>query len=174
MQIQERFTNLNLSQFTNVDKPWSQEPLLKGKAAEIRHLIPVLASVAWDKASASRGLKESHIAECLHSLASFYDQIYQADFFMTEEEAAAAFGRIKKCLRHYAWLKIDAASDILFQMTPKFHWAYHLGYMCKWQNPKSFWTYKQESWVGSMATVAHSCAHCQESQHLAESNGISD
>ena len=114
-QIQERFTNLNLSQFTNVDKPWSQAPLLKGKAAEIRRLIPVLASVAWDKANATGGLKESHIAECLRSLACFYDQIYQADFFMTQEEAVAAFGHIKKCLRHYAWLQIEGASDILFQ-----------------------------------------------------------
>lgn len=169
MQIQERFTNLNLSQFTNVEKPWSQAPLLKGKAAEIRHLIPVLASVARDKANATGGLKESHIAECLHSLACFYDQIYQADFFMTQEEGVAAFGHIKKCLRHYAWLQIEAASDILFQMTPKFHWACHLGYMCKWQNPKSFWTYKQESWVGSMAAVAHSCAHGTKATKLSVS-----
>lgn len=49
MKVKERFTNIFLSQFSNTEHPWSQAPLLKGKAAEIRHLVPVLASVAWDK-----------------------------------------------------------------------------------------------------------------------------
>lgn len=63
MKMQERFTNLNLAQFTNAETPWGQAPLLKGRAAEVRRLVPVLASVAWEKASASGGLKESHMAE---------------------------------------------------------------------------------------------------------------
>ena len=89
---------------------------------------------AWEKASASGGLKESHMAECLHSLACFYDTVSTADIFMTKNEAQAAFSQIKKCLKHYTWLKANAGNDILFQLTPKFHWAYHLGYMCQWQN----------------------------------------
>ena len=60
----------------------------------------------------------------------------------------------QECLRHYTWLKANAGNDILFQLTPKFHWAYHLGYMCQWQNPKTYWTFGQESWVGSMSTLA--------------------
>ena len=44
---------------------------------------------------------------------------------MTKEEAAAAFG-YTTCLRPSAWLEINAASDILLQLTPKLHWAYHL------------------------------------------------
>ena len=80
MKVSERSTNIFLSQFSNVDHPWSQAPLVKGKAAEIRHLVPVLASVAWDKASETGGLKESHIAECLHHLAIFYDIVANADF----------------------------------------------------------------------------------------------
>ena len=94
-KLQERFTNLNLAQFTNAETPWGQAPLLKGRAAEVRHLVPVLASVAWEKASASGGLKESHMAECLHSLACFYDTVSTADFFMARNEAQAAFSQIK-------------------------------------------------------------------------------
>lgn len=169
MKVQERFTNLNLAQFTNAEAPWGQAPLLKGRAAEVRHLVPVLASVAWEKASASGGLKESHMAECLHSLACFYDTVSTADFFMTKNEAQAAFSQIKKCLRHYTWLKANAGNDILFQLAPKFHWAYHLGYMCQWQNPKTYWTYRQESWVGSMSTLAHSCAHGTKATNLSNS-----
>ena len=152
MKVSERFTNIFLSQFSNVDHPWSQAPLLKGKAAEIRHLVPVLASVAWDKAKETGGLKESHIAECLHHLPIFYDIVANADFFMTEDESDAALHAMQRCLQHYVWLQAHVAQDCVFQLVPKFHWAYHLAQMCKYQNPKTFWTYRQESWVGSMAT----------------------
>ena len=169
MKVTERFTNIFLSQFSNTEHPWSQAPLLKGKAAEIRHLVPVLASVAWDKAIETRGLKESHVAECLHHLATFYDLVAQADFFMTKDEADAALQAIQGCLQHYVWLQGHVAKDCLFQLVPKFHWAYHLGQMCNYQNPKTFWTYRQESWVGSMATVAHSCSHGTKNTKLSES-----
>ena len=154
MKVQERFTNLNLAQFTNAETAWGQAPLLKGRAAEVRHLVPVLASVPWEKASASGGLKESHMAECLHSLACFYDTVSTADFFYGKERSPSSIQSNQECLRHYTRLKANAGNDILFQLTPKFHWAYHLGYMCQWQNPKTYWTYRQESWVGSMSTLA--------------------
>ena len=74
---------------------WSQKPLLKGKAAELRHLVPVLALVAWNKAKRPAGTlaqegtwnkaKETQvalrIAEALTSLACFYDILAGADVF---------------------------------------------------------------------------------------------
>ena len=169
MRVKERFTNIFLSQFSNTEHPWSQAPLLKGKAAEIRHLVPVLASVAWDKAMETGGLKENHVAECLHHLATFYDLVASADFFMTPDESNAALQAMQSCLQHYVWLQRHVAKDCLFQLVPKFHWAYHLAQMCKYQNPKTFWTYRQESWVGSMATIAHSCSHGTKNTKLSES-----
>ena len=76
---------------------------------------------------------------------------------------------MQRCLQHYVWLQAHVAQDCLFQLVPKFHWAYHLAQMCKYQNPKTFWTYRQESWVGSMATVAHSCSHGTKNTKLSES-----
>lgn len=169
MKVAERFTNLTLSQFINVDKTSTAVPLLKGKAAEIRHLVPVLASVAWDKAQAGGGLKQSHIAQCLHNLACFYDTVASADFFMTAAEAAEAFSCVQKCFQHYAWLQQEAKNPCLFQFSPKFHWAYHLAQLCRYQNPKTFWTYRQESWVGSMANLAHSCSHGTKATRLSTS-----
>lgn len=171
MKVSERFTNLTLSQFINVDKVNTAVPLLKGKAAEVRHLVPVLASVAWNKAQEVEdgGLKESHMAECLHNLSCFYDIVASADFFMTAEQSAEALGFIQKCFQHYAWLQQDANNPCLFQFTPKFHWAYHLGQLCRYQNPKTFWTYRQESWVGSMANLAHSCSHGTKATKLSTS-----
>ena len=115
------------------------------------------------------GLKESHIAECLHHLPIFYDIVANADFFMTEDESDAALHAMQRCLQHYVWLQAHVAQDCVFQLVPKFHWAYHLAQMCKYQNPKTFWTYRQESWVGSMALVAHSCSHGTKNTKLSES-----
>lgn len=87
MKVSERFTNLTLSQIINVDKTHTSVPLLKGKAAEVRHLVPALTSVAWDKAREddTGGLKQSHMAACLHNLAAFYDKVASTDYFMCQE-----------------------------------------------------------------------------------------
>ena len=126
LKIAERFTNITINQFTNGEKPWSQKPLLKGKAAELRHLAPVLALVAWNKAKHPAGTlaqegtwnkaKETqvalHIAEALTSLACFYDILAGADVFRTNEEAMEACNKAKKCLQHYVWLKAAIDDDL--------------------------------------------------------------
>lgn len=165
MKVSERFTNLTLSQIINVDKMHTSVPLLKGKAAEVRHLVPVLASVAWDKAKedGNGGLKQSHIATC------FAIWLRSTDYFMSQEEAQQALSHIQKSFMHYAWLQENENNDCLWQFTPKFHWAYHLAQFCRFQNPKTFWTYRQESWVGSMANLAHSCSHGTRATKLSQS-----
>ena len=83
LRIGERFTNITINQVVSGEKPWSQKPLLKGKAVELSHLVPVLALVAWKKAKHPAGTvaqegawnkaKETwmalRIAEALSSLA---------------------------------------------------------------------------------------------------------
>lgn len=183
LKIAERFTNITINQFTNGEKPWSQKPLLKGKAAELRHLAPVLALVAWNKAKRPAGTlaqegawnkaKETqvalHIAEALTSLACFYDILAGADVFLTNEQAMEACNKAKKCLQHYVWLKAAIDDDLRWQLSPKFHFFYHLAHLAKWQNPRSFWTYGNESWVGQMATLAHSCSHGTRATKLTDS-----
>ena len=63
---------------------------------------------------------------------------------MTKNEAQAAFSQIKKCLRHYTWLKANAGNDILFQLAPKFHWAYILA-TCVNGRTKTYWTYRKKA-----------------------------
>ena len=158
LNISERFTNLVLSMVvSDTRSPFSKPPILKGKAGEIRHLIPALTKVAWKKAN--QGEAFAHMAECLHALATFYDLLATSDFFMKQNEAKETFQAIKKCLRHCTWLKQHYNHGIKFKMTPKFHFAYHLGYQAQFENPKVSWTYKNESWVGSMAQIGHSVAH---------------
>ena len=60
---------------------------------------------------------------------------------MTPDESNAALQAMQSCLQHYVWLQRHVAKDCLFQLVPKFHWAYHLAQMCKYQNPKTSFTH---------------------------------
>ena len=156
--ISERFTNIVLSMVVSDPKhPFRKPPILKGKAGEIRHLIPALSKVAWNKASASTA--HAHMAECLHGLACFYDVLSTGDFFLQPEEAANALKFMQKTLRHATWLQEHYNDQQRFRFTPKFHFALHLAQWCKWENPRMTWTYRCESFVGSMALLAHSISH---------------
>lgn len=162
---QERFNNIVISMFTNGDKPFSQPCKLKGHAGEIRHLIPVTALVAWKKAHDSEA--NAHMAESLHQLAKFYSMIAEQDFFMSQPQEAAEC--LRKSMIHYVWLRAHFGGEARFTLTPKCHLLMHLGHMCKFQNPATNWTYKQESFMGYVSTLRHSCAHGTRACKLSES-----
>ena len=78
--------------------------------------------------------------------------------FMAPSAWNTAFESMKTFLPHFVWLNVFHDSEILFPLRPKAHFCYHVAWCCRYQNPKSFWTYKNESWVGNLAHMAHSCA----------------
>ena len=157
LNIQEKFNNLTVSMFEN--------GVLKGHAGEIRHFTPVLALVAWKKATEKE--EYAHMAECMDHLAKFYDILAEDDFFMARSEEAQQ--ACKKAMIHYAWLKKFYKHDFLFKCTPKTHFLMHLAYMAKFQNPTTNWTYKQESFMGYVADLAHSCSHGTRACKLSKS-----
>ena len=40
---------------------------------------------------------------------------------------------------------------------PKHHWAHHLIEQCRWGNPKWWWTYADEDFMGIIKSVCKSC-----------------
>ena len=157
LEIEEKFNNITLSMF--------EKGVLKGHAGEIRHFTPVLALVAWKKAKEKE--EYAHMAECVNHLATFYAIIAEDDFFMTRSEEALQACRKAMC--HYVWLKQFYNHDFLFKCTPKTHLFMHLAYMAKYQNPSCNWTYKQESFMGYVADLAHSCSHGTRACKLSKS-----
>ena len=65
-----QFSNLELGMFTNTDNPSENSPFLKGKAAENRHLTPILRDL-W--ASISRNTYEDHVTRALTHLCDYYE-----------------------------------------------------------------------------------------------------
>ena len=79
--------------------------------------------------------------------------------FMPEEAADRIAYNMRKSLQHYAWLRSHSGDTVRFPIRPKFHWCYHIAQFARFQNPRTQWTYKNEDWVGRIATMAHSISH---------------
>ena len=163
--IKEKFNNLVVSMFTNHEKPWSQPAKLKGHAGEIRHLAPALALVAWKKANECEA--HAHMAECCHQMAKFYSFIAEDDLFMKDSVKASQC--LKESMLQYIWLHSHFADEVRFTLTPKCHFVAHIALMTQFQNPATCWTYKQESFMGYIATLGHSCSHGTRAARLSES-----
>jgi hypothetical protein len=160
MGIRERLNNLTLGMFADARRPWAQTPVLSCHAAEARHLVPAMAVVArrWHDGTVEAG----HICEALQQLGIFYELLESAGLFLDARQAAAALAAMRGALTHHAWLHTrygiqDEASR--FPLRPKLHWSLHIAEFARFQNPRSWWHYRAEDWVGRIATVAHSVAH---------------
>ena len=88
-------------------------------------------------------------------------------FFMKKHMEAEKC--LKESMRHYMWLNQHFDDGIKFTLTPKCHFVAHIAWMLQWQNPATCWTYKQESFMGYIATLGHSCSHGTRAVRLSES-----
>ena len=153
--------------FCNAEKPFASVPILKGHAGEIRHFLFALSWVAWKKAHESE--MHNHMAESLAHLCEFYSLLKEQDFFMEEEAWKKAHKAMRGCLIHVAWLNRSCKDEYRFRVTPKMHFALHLAWSCRWQNASTCWTYKQESFMGYVSNLAHSCSHGTRACRLSSS-----
>ena len=165
LDIKEKFNNMVVSMFCAAEKPFSQPAKLRGHAGEIRHFIPALALVAWKKANDCQAF--AHMAECCHHLSKFYSIIAEDDFFMKSAEEAEEC--LKESMVHYIWLHNHFDDGVRFTLASKCHFLAHIALMLHFQNPATCWTYKQESFMGYIATLCHSCSHGTRAVRLSES-----
>eukprot|EP00969_Alexandrium_andersonii_P339407 15002682-Alexandrium_andersonii.AAC.1 len=133
----------------NPDRPHQDFPCLHGcKAAETRHLAPGVLKLAveWDTGAPA----ERHRTLCLKALVSIYRWVDTTDMFPTPAEARALTGHIQNLLAHYSWLARAALEEnkYLWSIVPKFHFCHHWGQQAEFMNPRFFWTYMSEDYVG--------------------------
>ncbi len=89
--------------------------------------------------------------------------------FMPTTVAGKVANAMRKTLQHYTWLRAHNQDNMRFPIRPKFHWCYHIGEFARFQNPRTQWTYKNEDWVGQLATLAHNVSHGTRPNKLAQS-----
>jgi hypothetical protein len=151
-----RLNHLQLSMITDPDSPHQQFPYFKAKAAETRHLLPIMAQIARDYNTGSA--HDQHRQAVLDHVLAFDVCLNSAGMFLTDQEASFALCSMQSALVHYQWLHCwaEAHDRRLWHIVPKFHMCLHMAQSAYFMNPQSVWTFRSEDYVGRIATLAHS------------------
>ena len=152
-----RCSNLRLSMFLDASKPHAKPAVLKVKAAEARHLVPVFAILLEALAAQSEAC--SHMQAACSCLERFYKVCENAGYVLNDGESDEALEQMTGFLVHYQWLNCQAvqANSLDFHFVPKHHYCKHLAEEAKYLNPRLSWTYRAEDFIGKMSDMAYSC-----------------
>ena len=148
-----QFSNIDLGMFTNEENPAAARPFLKGKAAENRHLVPILRDL-WR--SAARNTYEDHVTQCLEHLSIYYEILdYKlADgsypLYLPTNLQESFTTAVDSFLMHYNWLYSWALGRgrELWHYVPKFHYMWHQTDQAKYMNPRAARCYVNEDFMG--------------------------
>jgi hypothetical protein len=157
-----RFTNVDLNQFTSPDHPDADPPLLHGKGAEVRHLIPILYLV-WRKYADPASAHDKHVDNLLRSLADMYSvlgwktETEQVPLFMSPAASDELRELIDVMLVENAFLEKLAMERVpplkLWHRVSKHHSVWHMGFESQFQHPSSARTYMNEDMMQIMKKV---------------------
>ena len=147
------------------------------KAAEMRDLVPVVYELCKKRLSEGSRLEEEgpyqNLPErrcyLMKHLAKYYNIMREGGLFLTQEEAKELKESVYKVNAFYSDLTKDAQKMHLkqFSQVPKFRFWEHLADQAKYLNPRSFWTYLSEDYVGKIAKMASKLLDGTDRQKLA-------
>ena len=152
LQTTNRVQKLTREMFKQDRKP----PKLRTKGAETRGCLPWGLELAMEMAKSTPGAHSQTVLQCVSRLMDFYVLLSMDPF---QPNLA------KDAVRHFAVLysalskeATDKGQEELWRVKPKFHMLQEL---CEYQvfclgNPKTFWAYKDEDFVGWIAALAFS------------------
>ena len=131
-------------------------PCMRTKGAETRNLVPFAFSLAQEMHEARPTRHTMSVRACVASLMDFY-MLMSLDVYDVEAGSAAC----RKCVGLYRALSMEAAAhgrEKDWKMKPKLHMFQELAEFQAPQmgNPRNFWTYQDEDFVGWVAKIAHS------------------
>ena len=159
-QTSSRIGALSLSHFTDPARPHQVFPCLSTriKAAESRHLVPILASI-WDDVSDLANEEDSHISLMLTGLSNAYEALECREQRLPRANLAAFESGLDQCLVHYRWLHSSAlaAHRSLWHEVPKHHFTQHVKLQASLQNPRFCWCYPDEDFMGYVKSITESC-----------------
>jgi hypothetical protein len=153
IRADHRCSPLDLSNFQPAKDDY---PLLRRvKAREARYLVPVIVRLCEEH---SEGNYASHRLLAAKALQDTCDLVDGPGMFLNDAEHANLSSRIQAFVAHHSWLsKTNLRQGLLrYSITPKFHYVFHLVDQSQWIAPRTVWAYAGESFVGKIATLAHS------------------
>ena len=163
-----QFSNLGLSSVCNKDKPRAHFPKLKGKGAEVKDLALPLSKV-WGrmKTNAQMHNGEAKTFKALIGIQTILHSHAQHALLPTGI-AGKLDDLVQSFLQEYTILanSVDKAQKLLFSMTPKFHYMWHLGKRAIYLNPRKGNTMMDEDFVGRCKDIVAACASGTEAHRV--------
>ena len=139
---------------------------MKCKASETKHLLPALLTVCLECNTGSPHDEHRLAAvNAMDKLVSLYDR---AGIFLTSSQHNEALQLTSDFYDAYNWLQEWAVEEdrYLHHVVPKFHMFHHMVLNGKYLNPKVYWTFKAEDYVGKISKLAASVAFGVKSTRL--------
>ena len=165
-----QFPHLTLSNFCDPAKPHADFPVLKGKGAMIRHLMPILALI-WREHMRADHRNDKFVARLLDDLVSFYRCLDYKDahgnhpFHLPKLIAKQILKNCEAVQMSYVYLAEQNFKQVppifSWNIAPKLHYFWHLGKQASDLNPRMSWCYANEDVVGKISTIGMSCRHGQ-------------
>jgi hypothetical protein len=163
-----RFANLDLWMFRGPASPTVSPPLLKGKGAEVRHLIPIL-HLMWGNYAHPTSVHDKHVDQLLRCLSDIYSVLgwktddHETPLFLSEEAAAELRNPKDVFLMEKSYLeKLALERDpplLLWHMVSKFHSMWHMALESTWQHPSASRTYMNEDMMQHCKRVGMANRH---------------
>ena len=133
-----QYNNLSISSFTDPENPEKHFPCLKGKGAEVKHLLPAIRA-AW----VEFGKEYEHytlVARMLTLLADAHAMLddYSAEILLPLDAANRYKGCVHRFLMDYQRLAhaAELRGDLYWSMPSKCHWFWHLADRATFWNPR--------------------------------------
>ena len=160
LNIPSQYSSLGISTFVDAEKPRMVYPRLKGRAAEVKWLVPVLL-VLWRRHKRAGVQMDDWVEACLAAqvrLQEIMDDEPRA-FLMDEGLARELRAVADRMLSFYARLAHAAneAGDLLWTVAPKHHQLWHLCAKAIYMHPRRGACYIDEDFMKRVKAIVQAC-----------------
>ena len=128
--------------------------MLKAKAAETAHLLPVLLEVCKETDDGSR--RDAHRIIALETLAEVGNNWRDSGMFLDRPTWARALRALEKHMLHYDWLCRNSLTNgyLCYPIRFKTHHLWHIVDHAKYMNPRALWCHAFEDFMGACVRSA--------------------
>ena len=162
LKTESKYSNLTISMFCDADSPSSDYPKLKGRGAEVKGALRPVAWI-WDHFKNATDKYHDLITQCLQHLLDLIGILtdHSKEVFLPTPAVKSLQTAVTLFLKKISILRqmADKQKDLLFRVTIKHHWLFHLGQRAAYINPRRACCMLDEDYVGKLKVVVASVVH---------------
>jgi hypothetical protein len=167
--IKAQFSSLGISMFCDPKAPHASYPRLKGRAAEVKWLVPVLNAL-WPKYRRPGSPMDRLVAELLQTQQVIQELLdaEASEFQMSSESARELSKATDKLLATYSRAAVAAneLGELLFSVVPKHHMLWHFSRKAWHLHPRRGACSTDEDYMSAVKQLVKGCMHALPLQKI--------